>query len=143
MILNLCHDLGPEFSESHTFSVLTKRCRRISFNLHLNTSEDTDTFIAASQIGRRQLRDEMEITTNARLPIKLQIYHKNSLLFNQNFKKMRNRNRRMILSPGNYQLCVEADYVDVDTQFFLRVAAHCSPSDIVGPQEIRSDSFSE
>ena len=81
-------------------------------------------------MGRRRLRDELDEENNAKLPIKLQIYHGGALLFNQNFQKMRNRNHRMILSPGDYMLVVEAEYVDERTPIFLRVAAKCDPEDI-------------
>ena len=83
-----------------------------------------------SQIGRRRLRDELHLEGNAKLPIKLQIYHGGNLLFNQHFQKMRNRNHRVILSPGDYELLVEAEYVDEETPIFLRVAANCIPEDI-------------
>ena len=36
----------------------------------------------------------------------------------------------MILSPGDYELLVEAEYVDEETPIFLRVAANCIPEDI-------------
>ena len=123
--LFICHDLGPEFSEKNTTSVLTKRSKKIRFKLCLKTSCDTETFIAVSQMGRRRLRDELHSETNAKLPIKLQICHSGTLLFNQNFQKKRNRTHRMILSPGEYELLVAAEYVDEETPIFLRVAANC------------------
>ena len=125
--LFMCHDLGPEFSEEHASSVLTKMNKKIRFKLSLRTQCDTDTFIAVSQVGRRRLRDEFHSDTNAKLPIKLLIYHGGAILFNQNFLRKRNRTHRMTLSPGVYEILVETEYVDEDTPIFLRVAANCIP----------------
>ena len=36
----------------------------------------------------------------------------------------------MILSPGDYEILVAAEYVDEETPVFLRVAANCIPEDI-------------
>lgn len=126
----MCHDLGPEFYEKYATYVLTKKNKKIRFTLSLKTSSDSETFIAVSQEGRRRLRDELELENNAKLPIKLQIYHENSLMFDQKFQRMRNRNHRLILSPGDYCLIVEADYVDQVTEICLRVAAKCNKQDI-------------
>ena len=131
MKLYMCHDLGQEFSEKYATFVLKRRNKKIRFKLSLNTSSDAETFIAVSQMGRRRLRDELEEENNAKLPIKLQIYHESSLLFNQNFQRIRNRNHRMILCPGDYSLVVEAEYVDLVTEICLRVAAKCRPQDII------------
>ena len=133
MKLHMCHDLGPEFSEKYATFVLTRSNKKIRFKFSLNTSSDAETFIDVSQMGRRRLRDELEEEINAKLSIKLQIYRESSLppLFNQNFQRMRNRNHRMILRPGNYRLVVEADYVDLVTKICLRVAAKCTPQDII------------
>ena len=128
--LFMCHDLGPEFSEKHTSSVLTKMNKKIRFKLSLKTQCDTDTLIAVSQVGRRGLRDEFHSDSNAKLPIKLLIYHGGAILFNQNFLRKRNRTHRMTLSPGVYEILVEAEYVDEDTPIFLRVAANCIPEDV-------------
>ena len=125
----MCHDLGPEFYETHATHVLTKKNKKIRFTFSLKTSSASETFIAVSQEGRRRLRDELELE-NAKLPIKLQIYQEHSLLFDQNFQRMRNRNHRLILSPGDYCLVVEADIVDQVTEIFLRVAAKCNKQDI-------------
>ena len=127
----MCQDLGPEFSEKYATFVLTRSNKKIRFKFSLNTSSDAETFIDVSQMGRRRLRDELEEENNAKLPIKLQIYHESSLLINQNFQRMRNRNHRRILSPGDYRLVVEADYVDLVTKICLRVAAKCTPQDII------------
>ena len=127
----MCHDLGPEFFEKYSTFVLTKKHKKIKFKFSLNTNSDSETFIDVSQMGRRRLRDELE-TSYAKLPIKLQIYRENILLSNQNFIKMRNRNHRLILSPGDYSIIVEAAYVDIVTEICLRVAAKCSkPEDII------------
>ena len=125
----MCHDLGSEFYETHVTHVLTKKNKKIRFTFSLKTSSASETFIAVSQEGRRRLRDELELE-NAKLPIKLQIYQEHSLLFDQNFQRMRNRNHRLILSPGDYCLVVEADIVDQVTEIFLRVAAKCNKQDI-------------
>ena len=127
----MCHDLGPEFYEEYATYVLTKKNKKIRFKFTLKTSCDSETFIAVSQEGRRRLRDELELTNNAKLPIKLQIYHENSLLFDQNFQRIRNRNHRLILSPGDYCLIVEANFVDQVTEICLRVAAKCNKQDII------------
>ena len=76
------------------------------------------------------MSDELHLEGNAKLPIKLQIYHNGTLLFNQNSQKMRNRTMSMTLSPCDYDLLVEADYVDEETPIFLRVAANCNPENI-------------
>ena len=73
----MCHDLGQDFHEKYATFVLTKKSKRVRFNFILKSSTDTDTFIDVSQMGRRRLRDELELN-NARLPIKLQIYRENS-----------------------------------------------------------------
>ena len=128
--LFMCHDLGTEFSEEHTSSVLTKMNKKIRFKLGLKNRCDTDTFIAVSQVGRRSLRDEFHSDSYAKLPIKLLICYDGAILFNQNFQKMRNRTHRMPLSPGVYEILVEAEFVDQETPIFLRVAANCIPEDI-------------
>ena len=127
----MCHDLGPEFFEKYSTFVLTKKHKKIKFKFSLNTNSDSETFIDVSQMGRRRLRDELD-TSYAKLPIKLHIYRENILLSNQNFIKMRNRNHRLILSPGDYSIIVEAASLDVVTEICLRVAAKCSkPEDII------------
>ena len=120
----MCHDLGSEFFEKYCTFTLTRKSKRIEFKFCLNTNCDSETFIDVSQMGRRRLRDELELDY-AKLPIKFQIYRENMLLFNQDFKRMRNRNHRLILSPGDYSIFVEAASVDVVTKICLRVAAKC------------------
>ena len=127
----MCHDLGPAFFEKYSTFVLTQKNKKIKFKLSLNTNSDSETFIDVSQMGRRRLRDELDLDY-AKLPIKFQIYHETILVFNQNFLKMRNRNHRLILSPGDYSIIVEAASVDIVTEICLRVAAKCSkPEDII------------
>ena len=69
----MCHDLGQEFCEEYVTYVLTKKNKKIRFKFSLKTSCDSETFIAVSQEGRRRLRDELELSNNAKLPIKLQM----------------------------------------------------------------------
>ena len=127
----MCHDLGPEIFEKYSTYVLTKKHKKIKFKFSLNTNSESETFIDVSQMGRRRLRDELDLDY-AKLPIKFQIYHENILMFNPDFLKMRNRNHRLILSPGDYSIIVEAASVDVVTEISLRVAAKCSkPEDII------------
>ena len=124
----MCHDLGSEFFEKYCTFTLTRKSKRIEFKFCLKTNCDSETFIDVSQMGRRRLRDELELDY-AKLPIKLQIYReimlKSKNMLNQNFVKMRNRNHRLILRPGEYSIFVEADSVDVVTEICLRVAAKC------------------
>ena len=124
----MCHDLGSEFFEKYSTFVLTKKSKKIKFKFCLSSNSNSETFIDVSQMGRRRLRDELELDY-AKLPIKLQIYRENMLksknMLNQNFVKMRNRNTRLNLPPGVYSIIVEAASVDVVTEICLRVAAKC------------------
>ena len=69
-LLSLCHILGGGWRETQRRAEVSPDCRTVEFSLELG--ESSDTMFAFSQLGRRQLRDEMR-SEETLLNIKLSV----------------------------------------------------------------------
>ena len=56
--LHLCYILESDFSEKQIFGLWKNEQKKILIGFHLD--EPAETFISLSQVGRRQLRDELD-----------------------------------------------------------------------------------
>ena len=70
-LLTICHILGPTWREKQQRCEISPHCTRVEITLELE--DRAETMIAFSQIGRRQLRDEMG-TDDTLLEIRLDVY---------------------------------------------------------------------
>ena len=123
--LEICYILSSDWREATRKSELTPVCWRMEAGLRLD--QQAETMISVSQIGRRQLRDEMG-TTHTQLDIKLTVCKLSCqgyqiLLADQNFRNLRTRTFHKTLAAGSYRIIAQADQVDRNTGTLLRVAS--------------------
>ena len=121
-ILTICHILGPKYCEKQRRAEITPDSSKVEFTFKLN--EASDTMVAFSQIGRRQLRDEMG-SEQTLLSIRFSVYSSNIKISGQEFQALRTRTFRKFLKAGSYKIIAEAQEVDRITGVFLRVASTC------------------
>ena len=121
--LTICHILGPDWREKQRRSEITPSRRRVEFTLNLAEAK-AETMIAFSQIGRRQLRDEIG-TQETLLNIRLSVFSENTNVASQDFQQLRTKTFRRELKAGTYKILAEAKQVDRVTGVFLRVASTC------------------
>ena len=120
-ILTFCHILGPSWREKQRRTEVSPDSTKVEFTLKL--TEESETMISVSQIGRRQLRDEMR-TEATLLNIKFSIFTvDNQKIAEQKFLALRTRTLKKCLQAGRYRIIAEAEKVDKMTGIFLRVAS--------------------
>ena len=121
-ILTFCFIHGPSWSEKQRRTEVSPDSTKVEFTLGL--SLESETMISVSQMGRRQLRDEMR-TEATLLNIKFSVFsgHNNQDIAEQKFSTLRTRTFHKVLKRGTYRIIVEAEKVDKMTGIFLRVAS--------------------
>ena len=125
--LTFCYSLGPSFSESDCSGTWTPSNKRVEFILKLE--RDGETFVALSQTGRRQMRDEkesMETQLNIRLSIFLIHDFGDIDKFNSGWEKLRTRTyHERSLKRGCYRVVGECGDLKEPSQcVYLRVASN-------------------
>ena len=120
--LTFCYIHGPDWREKQRRTEVSPDFTKVEFTLRL--TEESETMISVSQIGRRQLRDEMR-TEATLLNIKFSVFtaHNNQKIAEQNFLALRTRTFQKCLLAGSYRIIAEAEKVDKMTGIFLRVAS--------------------
>ena len=121
-ILTFCYIHGPNWKEKQRNGEVSPELRRVEFTLRM--SQESEMMIAVSQMGRRQLRDEMR-TEETLLNIKFAVFPAgtNKEIAEQTFLPLRTRTFQKVLKPGTYRIIAEAEKVDKMTGIFLRVAS--------------------
>ena len=123
-LLEICYILNSDWEERIKRSELTPVCRMREVGLTLNQA--AETMICFSQIGRRQLRDEMG-TKKTHLGIKLMVWKISDqglqIVLDQNFEQLRTRTTSHNLTKGRYRILAQADRVDFNTGTLFRVAS--------------------
>ena len=123
-MLDICYILNSDWEEKSKRSELTPDCPKLEVGLTLE--QQADTMICFSQIGRRQLRDEMG-TDQTQLGIKLTVWkiseQGQKILVDQDFGNLRTRTTSHSLTKGSYRILAQADRVDCNTGTLLRVAS--------------------
>ena len=123
-LLEICYILNSDWEERTKRSELTPVCLMQEVGLTLNQA--AETMICFSQIGRRQLRDEMG-TDQTMLGIKLTVWKISEqgpkILVDQDFGNLRTRTTSHNLTKGRYKILAQADRVDCNTGTLLRVAS--------------------
>ena len=121
-ILTFCYIHGPNWREKQRRTEVSPDSTSVEFTLRL--SQEAETKIAVSQMGRRQLRDEMR-TEATLLNIKFSVFPdgSNKEIAGQTFLDLRTRTFQKVLKAGTYRIIAEAEKVDKMTGIFLRVAS--------------------
>ena len=122
-LLSLCYILASGWRETQRRGEVSPDCRTVEFSLELG--ERSDTMFAFSQLGRRQLRDEMR-SVETLLNIKLSVSRvgtNSRPLVEQQFMPDRTRTAQSVLEAGRYRVTAQAERVDQNTPVLLRVAA--------------------
>ena len=121
-ILTFCYIHGPDWREKQRRTEVFPESNSAEFTLGL--SQESETMISVSQMGRRQLRDEMG-TQATLLNIKFSVFpaDSNKDIAEQSFKTLRTRTFQKALKAGTYRIIAEAENVDKVTGIFLRVAS--------------------
>merc|ERR1711879_181145 len=120
--LTFCYIHGPNWREKQRRTEVSPDSTKVEFTLRL--SQESETMISVSQMGRRQLRDEMR-TEATLLNIKFSLFavDTNKEIAEQKFLALRTRTFHKVLKAGTYRIIAEAEVVDKMTGIFLRVAS--------------------
>ena len=125
--MTICYSLGPSFTECQETGLWTRRKHRVEFTLTL--TKDAEVFVAFSQTGRRQMRDEKEslrTLLRIRLCVLLQHDYEDLEIFRGSYQELRTVTfHQRTLDRGKYRIVGEVEKLDDMTQaVFLRVASH-------------------
>ena len=121
-ILTFCYIHGPNWRDKQRRTEISPDSTKVEFTLRL--SQESETMISVSQMGRRQLRDEMR-TEATLLNIKFSVFpaDTNKEIAGQKFLALRTRTFHKVLKAGTHRIVAEAEKVDKMTGIFLRVAS--------------------
>ena len=124
-LLSLCTILTGSWQERQGRAEFSPHRRTVEFRLELG--ETSDTRLAFSQLGRRELRDEMG-SQQTLLDIRLSVWrledNTRALVgAEQRFRPERTRTAQSVLEAGLYRVRGQAWRVEQNTPVLLRVAA--------------------
>ena len=127
-LLTICYSLDENWREKQRRTEVTPDCNQVEFSLQVN--EDwAETMICFSQMGRRQLRDEMNTEgtlLNIKLSLSLSSDTRHTVMAEQDFMRLRSRTLHKSLRAGRYRILLTAETVDAVTPVLLRLATTCT-----------------